>query len=130
MIYILRDHKWISNATKNPWANCLEQNPEHEYHVIQTLEWSLQITKITLSFDVKSESIYYGKTRIKSDLEKCYCCPNHAIETIVIWELNYNCPIFVVGRSHSRMIPFQTRYFIETLADNKTITGHQQNAHI
>ena len=32
------------------------KNPEHENHVIHTLGWSLQLTNITLSFDVKPES--------------------------------------------------------------------------
>ena len=35
------DHNWIPNATENPWANCPGKDPEHEYHVIHTLGWSL-----------------------------------------------------------------------------------------
>ena len=53
-----RDHELIPNATDNPWANCPGKNPEHEYHVVHTLGWSFQLTSITLSFDVKLESIY------------------------------------------------------------------------
>ena len=48
-----RDHEWIPNATDNPWANCPVKNPEHEYHVIHTIGWSLQLTNITLTFDIK-----------------------------------------------------------------------------
>ena len=54
MVYNPRDHNWIPNATDNPWANCLGKNPEHEYHVIHTLGWSLQLTNITLTFDLMS----------------------------------------------------------------------------
>ena len=54
VVYNPRDHEWIPNATDNPSANCPGKNPEHEYHVIHTLEWSLQLTNIMLSFDVKS----------------------------------------------------------------------------
>ena len=100
------DHEWIPNATDNPWANCPGKNPEHEYHVIHTLEWALQLNNITLSFDVKSESIYYGRTRIKCDVEREYCPPNHAIKATVIWEAKLHCRIFDVGRSHARMIKF------------------------
>ena len=77
------DHERIPNATDNPWANCPGKNPEHKYHVIHTLGWSLQLTNITISFDVKSESIYYGKIRIKCDLERGYCPPNHALKATV-----------------------------------------------
>ena len=77
-VYSPRDHAWIPNATDNPRANCLGKNAEQDYHVIDTLGWSLQLTIITLSFEVKSESIYYGKRRIKFDPERSYCTPNHA----------------------------------------------------
>ena len=65
MVYNPRDHEWFPNATNNPWDNCPGKNPEHESCHPRTLVWSLQLTDITLSFDVKSESIYYGKIRIK-----------------------------------------------------------------
>ena len=65
MVYNPRDHEWIPKATDNPWANCPGKNPEYKNQVIHTLGCSLQLTYITLSFDVKPESIYYGKTRIK-----------------------------------------------------------------
>ena len=93
-----RDHEWIPTATDNPWANSPGKNPEHDYHVIHTLGWSLQLTNITLTFDIKSESIYNGKIRIKSDLERGYCPPNHAIKSTVIWEPENHCRIFDVGR--------------------------------
>ena len=83
MVYNPRDQELIPNATDNPWANSPGKNPEHKYHVIQTLGWSLQLTNITLSFDVKSESIYYGKIRFKCDLERGYCPPNHAFKATV-----------------------------------------------
>ena len=57
LLYNAWDHEWIPNATDNSWDSCSGQNPEHEYHFIQTLGWSLKLTNITLSFDVKSESI-------------------------------------------------------------------------
>ena len=58
MAYNPRDHERIPNATDNPWANCPSKNPENDYHVIHTLGWSLQLTNITLNFDVTSESMY------------------------------------------------------------------------
>ena len=123
MVYNPRDHEWIPNASDNPWAICPGQNPQHEYHVIHKLGWSLQLTKVTLIFDVKSESIYYGKIRNKCDLERGYCPPNHAKAT-VIWEPKDHCRIFDVGRSHARMIKFQKRYFIEVLENTKSIQKH------
>ena len=69
IVYDPRDHEWIPNANDNPWANCPGRNPEHKYHVIHTLGWSLQLANITLTIEVKSESIYYAKIRIKCDLE-------------------------------------------------------------
>ena len=111
-----------------PGANCLGPNPEHEYHVIHALGWSLQLTNITHSFGVKSENIYYGKTRLKCNLERSYCPPNHAIKAAVIWEPNNNCRIFDVGRSYARMIKFQNGYFIETLQNKETNPGHKHNA--
>ena len=104
MVYNPRDHEWIPNAKVNPWANCPGKNPEHEYHIIHTLGWSLQLTNITLSTDVKSGSIYYGETRIKCDLEKSYYPPNHAIKAGVNWVPNNHCRIFDVGRSYGRVI--------------------------
>ena len=77
MVYNAREHERIPNATDNPWTNYPVKNPEHEYHVIHTL--SVQLNNITLSFDVKSESIYYGKTRINCDIERGYCPQHHAI---------------------------------------------------
>ena len=79
MVYNPRDLEWIPNATDDLWAYCPGKNPEYEYHVIHTLGWSLQLTNITLSFNVASEHMYYGKVRIKLDIERGYCPPNHAI---------------------------------------------------
>ena len=91
LVYNPRDHNWIPNATDNPWANCLGKDSEHGYHVIHTLGWSLQLTNITLTFDVASEHMYYGKVRIKYDLERGHCPPNHAVKATVIWETENNC---------------------------------------
>ena len=96
MVYNPRDHEWIPNATDNPWANCPGKNPKHEYHFIHTLGCLLQLTNITLSFDVKSASIYYGKMC----LERGYCPPNQAQRRV-----------FDVGRSYARMIKLQKRFF-------------------
>ena len=127
MVYNPRDQEWIPNTTDNPRAKCPGKNPEHEHHVIHTLAWSLQLINITLSFDVKSKNIYYGKTRIKCDLEHGYCSLNHAFNATVIREPINHCRIFDVSRSHARMINFQQRYFIETFADNGANSGHQHN---
>ena len=75
MVYNLRDNEWIPNATDNPWANCQGQNPEHEYHVIYKLGWSLQLTNITLSFDVKSENIYHGKVGLNVTMKEATVLP-------------------------------------------------------
>ena len=113
MVYNPRDHEWFPNATDNPWAYCPVKNPEHEYHVIHIPAWSLQLTDFTLSFDVKSECIFYGKTRTKCDLERGNCPNNHAIKTTVIWKPNYHCRIFDVNRSHARSIKFQKPNFLK-----------------
>ena len=65
--------------------------------------------------------MYYGKVRIKCDIERGHCPPNHAIKAKVIWEPENHCRIFGVGRSYARMIKIQKRYFIETLANKKLI---------
>ena len=130
MVYNARDHNWIPNATDNPWANCPGKDSEHEYHVIHTLGWSLQLTNITLTFDVASEHMYYGKVRIKCDLERSHCPPNHAIKATLIWEPDNHCRIFDVGRSHARMLKFQKRYFIKTLENNETNSGHKHMPHM
>ena len=70
MVYNPRDHEWIPNATDNPWDNCPGKNPEHEKDVIHTLGRSLQLFNITLSFDVKSESIYYYKPVLNATLKE------------------------------------------------------------
>ena len=49
------------------------QNPKIEYHFIDTQRWSLQLTNITPTFDVKSESVYYGSPHIGSNIERWYC---------------------------------------------------------
>ena len=46
-VYKPRDHEGIPNATDNPLAKCLGQNLDYEYHVIDTLGWSLQLTNHT-----------------------------------------------------------------------------------
>ena len=130
MVYNPRDDEWIPNATDNPWAKFPRKNPEHEYIVIHTLGWSLQLTNITLTFDVASEHMYYGTVCIKCDIERGYCSPNPAIKATVIWEPENHCRIFDVGRSYARMIKLQKRYFIETLENNETISGHKHNAHM
>ena len=125
-----RDHEWIPNATDNSWANCSGRNPQHKNHVIHSLGWSLQLTNITLTFDVKSESIYHGKIRIKFDLERDHCPPSHAIKTTVIWEPENHCRFFVVGRSYARKFIFQKPYFLEKLEYNETNSGHKHTAHM
>ena len=130
MVYNPRDHNWIPNATDNPWPNIPGKDPEHEYHVIHTLGWSLQLTNITLTFDVASEHMYYGKFRVKCNQERVHCPPNHAIKATVIWEPENHCRIFDVGRSYARMIKFPKRYFIEALEYNETNSGHKHNAQI
>ena len=74
--------------------------------------------------------MYYGKVRIKCDIERSYCPPNHAKKATVIWEPENYCRIFDVGISHARMIKSQKRYFIETLENNETNSGHKHNAHM
>ena len=120
MVYNPWDHEWIPNATNNFWANCPGKNPEHEFLVIHTLGCSLQLTNIMLSFDVKPESIYYGKRSIKFDLERSYCPPNHTIKATVKWETNNRCQIFILARSHAGMIKSQKRYYEKTMAINLT----------
>ena len=74
--------------------------------------------------------MYYDKDRIKCDIERCYCDPNHAIKATVIWEPENHCRIFDVGRSYSCMIKFQKRYFVETLENNETNPGHKHMPHM
>ena len=96
-VYNSRDHERILSGKDNPWANCPGKNPEHEYLVIHTLGWSLQLNNITLSFDVKSESIYCGKTRFNAILKEATVLPITLLAT-VIWEPDNHCRIFDVGR--------------------------------
>ena len=105
------------------------KKPGQESHVLHTLGWSLHLTNVTLSFDVKSENIFYGKTRIECGLESGHCPPNHAIKATVIRKPNNHCQNFDVGISYARMIKFQKRYFIDVLADNEINSGHQHNAY-
>ena len=93
MVYNPRDHEWMPNTTDNLWVNYPEKNLEYEYYVIHTIGWSLQPTNITLSFDLKSENIFYGKTRTKCNLERDYCPPNHAIKATIIWKPNDDCVV-------------------------------------
>ena len=58
MVYNPGDHIWIPYATDSPWANCPGRDPEYNFYVIHTLGWSLQLTNITLTFDVASEHMY------------------------------------------------------------------------
>ena len=109
MVYNLRDHNWIPNAADNPWANSPGKDPENDYHVVHTLGWSLQLTNITLTIDVASEHMYYGKVRIKCDLERGQCPPNHAIKATVIWEPENHCRIFDVGISSLKILHCNTR---------------------
>ena len=55
MVYNPRDHNRNPNTTDNPWAKCPGKDSEHEYYVMHTLGWSLQLTNITLTIDVASE---------------------------------------------------------------------------
>ena len=74
--------------------------------------------------------MYYGKVRIKCGLEQGQGPPNHAIKAAVIWEPENHCRIFDVGRSHAHMIKFLKRYFIETLENNETNSGHNHMPHM
>ena len=67
MVYNPRDNNLIPNARDNP----------------HTPGWSHQLTNVTLTYDVASEHMYYGKVRIKFDLERGHCPPNHAIKATV-----------------------------------------------
>ena len=93
IVYNPRNHNWIPNATDNPWANCPGKTPEHEYHVIHILRWSLQLTNVTLTFDVSSEHMYYGIVRIKCELKQGHCPRNQVIKARVIWEPENHCRI-------------------------------------
>ena len=94
IVYNPQDPNWIPIATDNPWAKCPGRSPEHEYHVVHTLGWSLQLTNITLTFNVAAEHTYYGKDRIKCDIDRSYCAPNHAIKATVFWKPENHCKIF------------------------------------
>ena len=74
--------------------------------------------------------MYYGKVRINCDIERGHCPTKHAIKATIIWAPENHCRIFDVGRSHARMIKFQKRYFIETLKNNETTSGHKHMPHI
>ena len=74
--------------------------------------------------------MYYGKVRIYCDLERGHCHSNHAIKATKISETENHCRIYDVGRSHARMIKFQKRYFIETLENNETNSGHKHTPHM
>ena len=74
--------------------------------------------------------MYSGKFRIKCNIERGYCPLNHANKATVIWEPYNHCPVFDVGRSYARLIKFQKRYFIETLENNETNSGHKHKAHM
>ena len=74
--------------------------------------------------------MYYGKVCIKCDLERGHCPPNHAIKATVIWEPENHCRIIDVGRSHARLIKLQKRFFIETLENNETNSGHRHMPHM
>ena len=74
--------------------------------------------------------MYYGQVCIKCDLERGHCPPNHAIKATVIWEPENHCRIIDVGRSHARLIKLQKRFFIETLENNKTNSGHRHMPHM
>ena len=79
---------------------------------------------------MKSESIDYGKTRIKFDLEKGYCHPNHDIRATVIWEPDNHSRILYVDKSYARMIKFEKHNFFETLENNESNPGHKHNEHM
>ena len=53
--------------------------------------------------------MYYGKVRIKCDLERGHCSPNHAIKATVIWVPGHNCRVFDVGRSDAHLNKFQKK---------------------
>ena len=74
--------------------------------------------------------MYYGQVGIKSDIERGYCPANHAIKATVVWEPENHCRIFVVGKSYARMIKSQKHYFVETLKNNKTNSGHKHMPHM
>ena len=74
--------------------------------------------------------MYYNKDRIKCDIDRGYCEPNHAIKATVIWEPQNHCRTFDVGRLFARMIKFQKRYFIKTLEDNETNKVHAREANM
>ena len=75
MVYKPRDHSWIPNATDNPWANSPGKNLQNEFHIIHTLGLSLQLTNITLTFDVTTEHMYYSEVCIKCHLKSGHCPP-------------------------------------------------------
>ena len=52
---------------------------------------------------------------------------NQAIKATVFWEPNHHCRIFDVGRYYARMIKFRKRYFLETLENNETNSGHKHS---
>ena len=74
--------------------------------------------------------MYYGKVRIKCDIERGHCPANQAIQATAIWEPENHCRILDVGRSYARMIKFQKSYIIETFENNETNSGHTHNAHM
>ena len=74
--------------------------------------------------------MYYGKVRIKCNLEQSYCAPKHAIKATIVWEPENYGRIFDVGRSYARKIQIQKRYFIETLENKETNSGHKHMPHM
>ena len=89
---------------------------------MNTLGWPFQLANITHGFEIKSESVYYGKTRIKCNIETGYFPPNHAIKATVIGESNHHCRTFDFCRSNARIIKFQKTFSLEALTNNETPT--------
>ena len=89
------------------------------YQEIMFFDWKIQLEKVQLIRDLKDDTILYQGIRLPCKNDQGYCDPTTRTQATIVWFPEETCTVFQVARTHSRMIKFHQKHFIESIPFEK-----------
>ena len=119
IVYDYTNPTWIPSAIKNAQSNCL--TGVRKQNRIDILDWTLEITEISLILNLDTEEISYMRTKLPCDLHKEESQPTPFTKATIVWEPQTHCQLFELNRFDVYMVKYQNRYWIGTNAEWTTV---------
>ena len=75
----------------------------------------IKLEKVTLTRDLKDDTIIYQGSRLPCKNEHGYCNPTTRTQAAIVWFPEDTCTTIQVAKMHARMIKFHQKFFIESI---------------